>query len=358
MSGTAAEIKAAEDKQAYEAAILEDYDTEEERAAARAVLESMSGVDLETGLPLDQVAAAAEPSKEDPPSKTDDVGSADAAKAAAAAAKSAEADDKPTDVNAELKAENDDLRRQLATLTVGEELKTFTATKTAELTTKYALDPALTEKVDKVATDYGDEAADPIKEITDKYRDIAGRLAKSEADGEATKIRDERVKQIETGSEVSRAIAGNEHINSWYTEMQAVQGGDGTKSTAKWDIAVAMDKVLMADPAWTGKSVAERFDEVAKRVNSSLGVETGGTPATLDTEQAISAEIARRAAAAKVDDAPETLTDLPGGERITDLTQKLDNMSTAELTDLVEGGSMSIEAADQLIERLEASGAM
>ena len=373
------EQTAAEVKHAYEAAILDQYEDEEERAAARATLESLAGIDLVTGMPTDDDESSADPdsaSRQDDPS-SDPTGSADAdaaaqAAAAEAAKKEGEEEEGKTEPTAEekaaqeaadeiarLRAENEELNRRVSAAALGQEIEQIANTERAKVAGELALGDDLTGQLDQVEEQYGEEAANPLKALKGKYESLAQRTAEAEAKVKAAEVRAERETQADQNTETERAISANEDINTWLNDARAAAQGDQTKSSAAWDLAVATDNALKVDPAWKDKGVSERMPEVARRVNLALGVKPDGAPETPSTEQAIQEEIARRAAAGKeTDDAPTSITDLPGGDQpVTDITQKYGAMTTSEISDLVESGQLSIEQADQMIERMEAAGA-
>jgi hypothetical protein len=83
-----------------------------------------------------------------------------------------------------------------------------------------------------------------------------------------------------------------------------------------WQSAVALDAKLQADPAWVGKSEAERFAQVERLIADDFGIQMPSQqPAPQATTAAPAAATTAARAAAPVEPAPAalpTLTDLAG----------------------------------------------
>lgn len=66
--------------------------------------------------------------------------------------------------------------------------------------------------------------------------------------------------QAPTQNEVQDAFANSQHLKQWMEN-----------DVDKWDMAKLIDEKLTNDPSFANKSVAERFKEVEKRVQSAFG---------------------------------------------------------------------------------------
>jgi hypothetical protein len=129
--------------------------------------------------------------------------------------------------------------------------------------------------------------------------------------------------QAPSQNEVQDAFANSQHLKQW-------QQND----VDKWDMAKVIDDKLAKDPSFANKSVAERFKEVEKRVQSAFGEQHKPKPSNTS-----SAPI------------PNTPTDI--GSQANDLnananllnkdaatiTAEMDGMSEAQIEALLEGAS-------------------
>ncbi len=110
-----------------------------------------------------------------------------------------------------------------------------------------------------------------------------------------------------------------------------------------WQSAVALDAKLQADPAWVGKSEAERFAQVERLIAEDFGIQVPSQqPATPTTTAAPAAAAKAAPAAAPVEPAPAalpTLTDLAG--RGATSADPLKGLSGGQAVDLAM--NMSLE---------------
>ena len=146
-------------------------------------------------------------------------------------------------------------------------------------------------------------------------------------------------------------IAAVPDIKKWYDEANALPEG---KTSPMWTIAAGVDTKLRADPAWADKPQVERFAEVARQVNTMVGALDPDKPAA-KTDAEIQAEIdAKKAADAKTGgNAPPlgSLSDLGGGDAGTQMSDKLEEMSTTDLTNLMQSGKISMEKLDEMMSK-------
>lgn len=110
------------------------------------------------------------------------------------------------------------------------------------------------------------------------------------------------------------------------------------KGGIAWDAAIQLDKQLMADPTWANKPMAERFDEVQRRVADQLGIELPASNATHAAAPAAPKTATARPVA--VSSPMPTLTDLSGSAPATS-TDPLGGLTQAQMVDKVM--SMDLE---------------
>ncbi|MGY8873090.1 MAG: hypothetical protein ACKVJE_21915 [Pseudomonadales bacterium] len=137
---------------------------------------------------------------------------------------------------------------------------------------------------------------------------------------------------IASDSPVEAAIAGNNSLNAWR------DGYSKGESPELWEYAVQMDTQLQEDPAWSNKSLDERFAEAARRTEGAFGISS--QPNT-DSQHKIDAAIKK----AEQDLSPPTsLSDMGAGatspdkslaDRLTEMDADdqlaaLDKMSAAD----------------------------
>lgn len=216
------------------------------------------------------------------------------------------------------------------------------ATKKAEFD---ALDVEADAKATKFEEEYGAEAAAAYRQIAADAK--AGRASQYETlleqEVERRTAAFETVTQAETTT--AQDIASVPDLKKWHDEAQALPEG---KTSPMWTIAVGVDTKLRADPEWASKPQAERFAEVARQVNTMVGAldpENPGSKSDDDIKKEIDAK------KGKGDNAPPlgSLSDLAGGDAGKNLTDKLEDMSTTDLTSLMQSGRMSMEKLDELM---------
>jgi len=78
--------------------------------------------------------------------------------------------------------------------------------------------------------------------------------------------------QAPSQNEVQEAFAQSQHLKQW---MQ--------NDVDKWDMAKVIDDKLTKDPSFANKTVAERFKEVEKRVQSAFGEQHKPKPSNTDS---------------------------------------------------------------------------
>ena len=364
-----AELTAAdalETREAFEAAIISQYETEEERAAARQILGSVHGIDFETGMAIE----------EDEPAKPGEE-VADVSKLLPDMGKPAEGDEKPggeKEETADEKAAREATEAEEARAVVARAKDDRIAELEAEVTLSNAdvdirkavsdkmadaiaendaLNEAEEARVAKFAEDYGDDAAAELRttlEANQKLR--ADVLAKQEED-EVDQARAVAQEEVTAETRMSRDLVAVPDLKAWRDDAIAAKAGTDGKTADMYNIAVAVDASLRGRPEWTDKPQAERFAEVVKMVKLSTGAGSAGAPGAQDTGKKpdtaadIDKEIARKAASAAP---PGSLTEIPGGDPGEgDVMAKMENLDYAEVSDL----GLTTEQLDRIAERLE-----
>lgn len=129
-----------------------------------------------------------------------------------------------------------------------------------------------------------------IKTLTDQVAEL--RQSPSQAKPDARSQIDQ---QLDAQAQLDAALAARPLLTK-YSE----QGG------VVWSRAVEIDKALIGDPAFAGKSVAERFAETERRLAAELGIAVPGTPQPTPTT------VSPAALAAAPRTGPSTLSDITG----------------------------------------------
>ena len=169
--------------------------------------------------------------------------------------------------------------------------------------------------VDKLAGAI-DSRDQTIDTLTERNNEMVDHL---NADDEATVKRE--------GAEVQRMIDGNPNLSEWQREANAAKAGDVTKSTLKWEQALAMDGALKNNPEWAGRSMADRFGEVVKILGGDAP--GSGAPAPSQTKDV------KPAGQDPNQDSnpalPASLDDLPVGTPSKSLLEQVEGMSPTEI---------------------------
>lgn len=122
----------------------------------------------------------------------------------------------------------------------------------------------------------------------------------------------------------------------------------------RFEAALRYDNALRADPKWDGKSLAERFAEVVKLVETTHGaIEIpGATPVTAQkTPEQLKQEAEALAAASAKKVVPTSMSDFPAGHPpATNEQQALESMTTLQLAEKL--GKMSSEQLETYLSNL------
>jgi hypothetical protein len=130
-----------------------------------------------------------------------------------------------------------------------------------------------------------------IKTLTDQVAELR------QAPAQATKDPRQQIDQeLDAQAQLDAALAARPLLSK-YSE----QGG------VVWGRAVEIDKALMADPAFAGKSLSERFAETEKRLAEELGIAVPGAPKPSPTPT-----VSKAALDAAPRSGPSTLSDITG----------------------------------------------
>lgn len=402
MDGSQVDIAVFQDKDAFEAAIVEAYDTEEERQAARDMYAMNAGIDYLTGNPIDEDEEGADPTPKEPtakapgtaePSKEDEDAKAaqEAADAKAAqdfdwnkvlrgqegAAADAEAkagsegadkdgkDGKPgltleppekTEEQkkadealaaanariAELEAQNR-VRDEAPKIREAAERRVD-----AQLADSAAKVTALEKRVKDHVDQYGEEDAGPLKESATLARQMFDQSRQTALDAEIGRITADRTKAAQTGTETDRAIAANPELAGWHADHLAAKRGEAGKSSVMFQKAQAFDTALGADPAWKGKPLADRFAEAVRLVKVASGDTSLGTPnPPKETDEGLAKKLQEE----ERNKPPGSMTEIPGGEAPASAFAALERLDPNDMALMVESGAISLEAVDEFLER-------
>ncbi|URQ87728.1 hypothetical protein J8Z28_07765 [Pseudoalteromonas sp. SCSIO 43088] len=125
------------------------------------------------------------------------------------------------------------------------------------------------------------------------------------------------------GNELTTAFESSQHLKSWRDS-----------DADKWEMAQVIDEKLANDPSFKNKSVAERFAEVEKRVQSAFGEQYKPKPSGVPT--------------AAIPNSPTDLgsqaSDLSANAGLLDkdaatMTDEMSNMTEAQIADLLSEAS-------------------
>ena len=130
-----------------------------------------------------------------------------------------------------------------------------------------------------------------IKTLTDQVAELRQQPSQAQQDP-----RNQIDQQLDAQAQLDAALA-QRPLLSKYSE----QGG------VVWGRAIEIDKALIADPAFAGKTLAERFAETERRLAEELGIPVPGTPKPTTTTTVDTAAIQ---AAPRT--GPSTLSDITG----------------------------------------------
>lgn len=221
---------------------------------------------------------------------------------------------------ARVEAENraKELEAQLAALKAGKSADEQQAQgdgddKAAAATNDLASDLKMVEELEAKAKAYEEEGltelaattatqAKAMRSLIARFDKFGGYIEKAEA-----REREEQQRAQKTAQEqVAEAIDNNptlRYLDDTYEK--------NPKSKELWDRIEAEDRFLKTQPAWQGKSYADRFAAAIKRVELDTG------PIELPAEYQTTAQV-KAAAEARTREAgdefrPHTLSDLPGG---------------------------------------------
>ncbi|WGY45234.1 ATPase [Vibrio sp. ABG19] len=175
------------------------------------------------------------------------------------------------------------------------------------------------EKLASLKEDYP-ELADYFQALSNK---IDGMVKSGEVAGSTS----------DASQPASKEIAAQESSNAVDTEVQAAfqansdLTGWASEGGQRWSMAQQIDDHLSSSPEWQGRSYAERFDEVSKRVRLAFGDEP--KPTAQEAQKA--AQQASDKAKGSLPASPSELgnTNRPGN---SDLMTRVENASAAELS--------------------------
>ena len=138
---------------------------------------------------------------------------------------------------------------------------------------------------------------------------------------------------------VQEAIDANPDLAVWQ------QADEGTPDMERWEFAVKQDAILKDLPRWQGKPLAERYQEVVRLVKEGFGDQVQSTDRKSDGG---GKPPPNKQPAAKLDEGPTSLSELPGGRApegselnvdaipAIDLAEKVMGMSDAKLQALLQ----------------------
>lgn len=373
--GGDARAKALETADMLDEQLRQGYDDETERENAKAVMYELMGIDPETRLPI---GFKAEPEPEEDPDKGDDADEADPTKDAGGAGDGTGTDTEPSEADKELerlRAEIAERDGRIAELSAKQQaadseddirakVEERLAGERTQLDEFRAKDDAA---VQKAIDEYGEDVGKHMRQMADDAHKLREDTFAAKLDEEVDRAKAAAETELTQQARTDADIATVPDLQKWY---DAAKGGD----RSMWSIAHGVDATLMKDPEWMGKPQAERFAEVAVRVNKMVGAITAdpdtdpnkggdkggdkGTDANAGkkTAEQIQAEIARKAAGQKKDatgvTGPGSLGDIGSGDAKGDLLSRLDEMDATEIAGL----NLSAEQVDKIMLEREKAG--
>lgn len=381
--------KILEERNALEAAIIDQYDNEEDRQTARELLSEATGINFDAAAKQEDVDAALkgtgdeggapESSGKQDLSQDANVGNQpvqEAGKDGGEGGKEtgAGADDKGKDgdeggdddaaakLQAELDAKNariEELERKEALAAAenraAEEIAGKVSEKRAEAERLNAADD---EKAKEFEDTYGEEAAaDYRKSIELNKKARLAEVDQFEKD-ETASAKAAAESTLTEAQQNQRDLEATPELKQWQDDAIAAYKGDESKSDTNYKMAQAIDSVLREDAEWKDKPQTERFEEVVKRVKASDGASSSGSPNAQDkstekTDQQIADELAAKAARDQKGTGIQSIGDITGGESGNTLEERLQNMEAADVADMLASGQLTTEQVDKVIQRIQ-----
>jgi hypothetical protein len=188
------------------------------------------------------------------------------------------------------------------------------------------------ERIGDLEVDFPDaaEVSRGIRdEVRSENRELKQRLAQLEQ-REQQRIAEAQAAQL---AKIDEAVSANPMLANWRDNDPEL-----------WDMAIKQDELLRASPAFADKSLAERFEAVAKAVAVATGAKY-----TLPQEKVTNASVTPPASAPKAPAGNRppvySLSDIPGGEGpASSETERVDGMSAMEVGAMFQ--SMSPDQID------------
>ena len=350
------DISEVADRVQLEEMIADQYDDPEEREMVLHSLRVSGGVDMITGMPIDEDSKAPDKDEGDgekPPPEGDK--KADGEKPPPEGVKSPDGKtildysvlEAATGEARRLATENVTLKNVIAALKQDGDDKGGDKGGEGDGGDKAAPKALDTSKFDgyiksleAIEEDYGGNIANPFKELLGLVKGVHEEQTGLRAENEQLKSQVAGLQDQGPGDdEITKAIHANPELAKWHADHLALEAGDTTKDDSRWKQAVAFDAALSKDPAWNSKSLAEQYAEAERMVRVLHGdaAVTRDTKASEDDDPE-KAAAAKKAAEAKAKETeanpPSTLSDLPpeGGDK--NLEKTLEDMTYADAATL------------------------
>ena len=203
--------------------------------------------------------------------------------------------------------------------------------------------PDFDEQLNKLVTEYGEEAAAPFKALLSRQEQLERDIAQQR---ELLTQQREEMHRAEGASFIQGHIDARPTLKQWQEDARAFEAGDLSKNAGPWTQSLMVEDWLQKnDPAYRELSYDERFAKVEATVQQALGSPSQAAPAAApaDRQKAVEAAITK-AAQTPI----ESLSDLAvGGAPVRSEGEKIANMSAWELTQQYE--NMTPEQRDQLL---------
>ena len=384
-----------EQQQALSASVLDEIEDPDEREAARLTLQGIHGVDLDTGVEIDDDPGGAKP-EEDPPKPADakpdadEGGKKDAAEGDDETGKKPEGEADPEDGKPkdgeddpsgkkdepsiedlqkrvrELEGENATLQGKLTVAESGDEIEAEARKNlSARHLTEIAAANKFEETIKSAEEEHGPEVAKIMRDQHTAHMTTIKAGHEREVKVEVDRIRAERTEAATEASQTDQLIGQFPDLVAWKAEYNGLPNEEA-QSKSTWAMAVRLDDALRGSPAWSDKSQHDRFEEVVRLVKSATGAAPAPAPADTpkdgeddpsgkkpeggkdadDIQKQIEREAAKKT---RTDDGPGSLSDLPSGDVPSDFGDKLENMSLLELEEAFDQGRLSPDQVDSYL---------
>ena len=347
--GPNATPEAQQERDLLDELITSQFDTDEEKELARTQLGESMKMNFMSAEPVgsetkqaDKAPEADKTPEADAAASADKTPTEDDKAAASTAADDKPADDKPVDdkpvVDPALAASQRriaELEAQVALTNSETDIRKQVSEKMQEtLNQQKVEDEAIEAKIVKFTEDFGEDAAEVLRKQVEDSRALREKDNIRMRDDEFSQLKAAKREELSVGARIEADINVVPDLKSWKDEAEAFHGGDKSKSSIRYDVAVSIDQALRSNTEWAAKSQVERFTEVVRRVKVSMGdvsAEPTAEPTAEEIQTKIAAEIAKQARGGA--DAPASMTDIGGGTEIQDemKIERLANMNEHEI---------------------------